>query len=361
MRLDILKELHPDLTKQSGFDLDADAIKELASMSAKLITGKISYDEVEEELIKKCGKDFFYREGNKRIVLVSTKSDYVVKIAKLPGWEGIENNVTEYYTTEWYHENSAYKRKRYAPYPLLLIGNDEFPGLIFIQEKYTEILEAAANELRLNRSLSKKKVEETLVNEIIKRGYGDMKIMLDEINEEFFTDDTPMVASATNYGLNPEGGMAIVDWGSFVPKDGYEARCPECGSPMIFEVESLAAITKSGKVTLAAENVRPKYVCVATMHDELGRHDMDTDEFYQRLRSGNDDIIMTAKEAEETLHEINISQIDEDSKFRKDGATYYLGKTPVIIEGNEVLKVYDEDGKYIGVGMTEDEEFVDFN
>ena len=97
------------------------------------------------------------------------------------------------------------------------------------------------------------------------------------------------------------------------------------------------------------------------MHDELGRHDMDTDEFYQRLRSGNDDIIMTAKEAEEALHEINISQIDEDSEFRKDGASYYLGKSPVIIEGYEVLKVYDADGKYIGVGMTEDEEFIDFN
>lgn len=363
MKLDlsILKELHSDVTKASGFKLDEAEMTELAEYSLNLITGKIGYDDVEKVIQEKCGKDYLYREGNKRIVLVSTKHDYVIKIAKLAGWEGIENNVTEYDTTEWYHTNSKHKRKRYAPYPIMLIGTEDYPGLVFIQEKYTEILESMANELRLSKTLSKKKVEDILINEIVDRGYTDMKEMLDEINEEFFTDDTPIVASATNFGFNPDGGIAIVDWGSIVPKDGHEARCPECGSPMVFEVESLAAISKAGKVTLAADTVRPKYVCVATYNEELDRHEMDTDEFYQRLRSGDPDVVMEASEADKALEEIHFSQINEDSEFTYEGKTYYLGKSSVIIENTEVLKVYDKKGNYIGVGMTEDGEYIDFN
>ena len=139
MKLDlsILKELHSDVTKASGFKLDEAEMTELAEYSLNLITGKIGYDDVEKVIQEKCGKDYLYREGNKRIVLVSTKHDYVIKIAKLAGWEGIENNVTEYDTTEWYHTNSKHKRKRYAPYPVMLIGTEDYPGLVFIQEKFT--------------------------------------------------------------------------------------------------------------------------------------------------------------------------------------------------------------------------------
>lgn len=357
MNLTKIKELHEDLTKQMGFNLSTEELQEMAQYSKDLITGKISYDEAEKELYDKCGKDFTYREGNKRIVLVSNHQNFVVKIAKLPGWEGIENNVTEYDTTEWYHENSKYKRKLYAPYPIMLIGTKEFPGLLFIQEKHTEILDAIANELKIKRNLSKKSLENKLIEEVIERGYTNMKQMVDEINEEFFTDDTPFVAAAGNFGLNSDETVSIVDWGSFVPKNGYEARCPECGSPMIFEVESLSAITKAGSATLAAESVRPKYVCVATAGDDLSRHEMDTDEFYQRLRSGDDDVIMTAEEAEKLLGEIHYSQINEDSEFIFEGKKYYLGKTSVIINGLEVLKVYDSEGEYIGYGMDESGEY----
>ena len=85
MKLDlsILKELHSDVTKASGFKLDEAEMTELAEYSLNLITGKIGYDDVEKVIQEKCGKDYLYREGNKRIVLVSTKHDYVIKIAKL--------------------------------------------------------------------------------------------------------------------------------------------------------------------------------------------------------------------------------------------------------------------------------------
>ena len=240
----------------------------------------------------------------------------------------------------------------------MIIGNDTFPGLIMIQEKHVETLDAVADNLRVQRNLNRKNVEEKIVGEVIGRGYWKFKDTLEKLADELFLDDTPLVAAAGNFGINSINGISLLDVGSAVPKNGYEARCPQCGSPMIFEVESLAALTKAGTATIAADKVKPKYVCVATMHDKLGRHDMDTDAFYQKLRNGDPSVIMTKAEAEVALKKIQISFIDENSKFTVDGKIYYLAKNTEIVNNIEILKIYDHNGEATGYGLDENHKYI---
>lgn len=322
-----------------GFNLDESEIRELANISLSLVTGAIHYTEAEHAIQKFCGTRFEYREGNKRIVLLSKHEGYVVKIAKMAGFEGLRDNLNEQETCIFMHEESKYAKMEYTPMAIATYSTQGYQGLIFVQEQHTEILEVIAEQI--HGAVSDKALLKKYVGAIAIEGYNALATMYTSLAEELFLSDAAIISAAANLSLNNKNPKttSMCDLGSVLPKSGYEARCPKCGSVMVYEVEPLSAFTSANNI-MDLNMISPVYRCLG---DDT--HTVDPNDFFSRLLSGDESVIMTAKEANVWLQK-NPQKVDSDDEEITDlyaaykGKTYYLGSNDVVDKGVTYRRMY---------------------
>lgn len=281
-----------------GFAMTPNDIMIMANISHQLLTSQLHYKDAETQIKNIVGNAFLYREGNKRIVIVSIHQRFVIKIAKLAGFEGIRDNLNEQTSCIFQNSASRFANMKYAPKIIAVYGTQEYPALVLVQEKHKEILEEIA------KSLGMRSNETTLVKEYVSTvcviGYPAVKKMLDNIASECFISDLPLVRSAANFSINESGGFAVLDWGSILPKNGFEVRCPKCKAPMAYHVEDADVFT-STQLMGDMNVIKPVYRCLANP-----AHEIDPDVFFSRLTSGDQTIIMPLQEAQAYM--LNLQQ-----------------------------------------------------
>lgn len=325
--------------QQCGFNLDESEIRQLANISLSLVTGSIHYTDAEEAIQKFCGTRFEYREGNKRIVLLSKHEGYVVKIAKMAGFEGLRDNLNEQETCIFMNEKSKYAKMGYAPLAIATYSTQGYQGLIFVQEQHTEILEVIAEQI--HGAVSDKALLKKYVEAIVIEGYNALATMNTSLAEELFLSDAAIISAAANLSLNNKKPKttSMCDLGSALPKSGYEACCPKCGSVMVYEVEPLSAFTSANNI-MDLNMISPVYRCLG---DDT--HTIDPNDFFSRIISGDESVIMTAKEANIWLQK-NSQKIaaagEEISTMHVEyrGKKYYLGSEDVIDSGITYRRLY---------------------
>lgn len=273
-----------------GFAMAPSDILIMANISQQLLAGTLHYKDAASQIKNIVGNAFVYREGNKRIVIVSIHQRFVIKIAKLSGFEGIRDNMNEQASCVFMNTKSKNAHMKYAPKIIAVYGTTDFPALVLVQERHKEIFEEIAKGLGMRSN------EQSLLREYISTvcviGYPTVKKMLDNIASECFISDLPLVRSAANFSLNESGGFAVLDWGSILPKNGFEVRCPKCKAPMAYHVEDPEVFTSA--VSMADMNViKPVYRCIANP-----AHEIDPDVFFSRLTAGDQTVLMPVQEAQ---------------------------------------------------------------
>ena len=342
-----------------GFNLDESEIRELANISLSLVTGAIHYTEAELAIQKFCGTRFEYREGNKRIVLLSKHEGYVVKIAKMAGFEGLRDNLNEQETCIFMNEKSKYAKMGYAPMAIATYSTQGYQGLLFVQEQHTEILEVIAEQIP--GAVSDKALLKKYVEAIAIEGYNALATMYTSLAEELFLSDAAIISAAANLSLNNKNPktMSMCDLGSVLPKSGYEACCPKCGAVMVYEVEPLSAFTSANNI-MDLNMISPVYRCLG---DDT--HTIDPNDFFSRLISGDESVIMTAKEANIWLQK-NSQKIaaaeEEISNMHVEyrGKTYYLGSEDIVDSGVTYRRLY-LNNRATNLYVSEDGDVVEVN
>ena len=316
---------NPQASSVCGFAMAPADIQTMASISYALLTGTLHYQQAEQQIKAIVGNAFVYREGNKRIVIVSQNQRFVIKIAKLAGYEGIRDNMNEQASCVFMNTQSKYRSMKYAPEILAVYGTDEFPALVLVQEKHKEILEDIARQLGMR--VSEKELIEHYIRTVCGIGYITVKKMLDSISEECFISDLPLIRSAANLSMNSLGSFAVLDWGSALPKNGFEARCPKCGAPMAYHVEEQSAFTTSLKYA-DMNTIKPVYRCIAN-----DAHEIDPDVFFSRLTAGDQTVIMSKQDAINYIAQMqqqkaqisNTQDMATAQTFPYNGINYYVG------------------------------------
>ncbi len=353
-------QIDTGVSKKFGVDISERMMVNLCELSENVVLGNMTYKEVIRELEDTYGKNYYIREGNQRLVLIPHDDEYVIKIAKLPGWESLTNNENEFDTFMKYHTLSVHRKKHYFPVPIYQIGTDEYTALVIVQERFQEIIEDIASKVKSSISSYEKRQEEIeskVSRLIVKQAYVHVAEMLEDLQEEFILDDVGIVSAAANFSFNNDGGWGINDGGNITWMGNYAPRCPECGAPLKFRMETQAALESADKA-LRSKSVRPTYVCVATAEDQVGAHVFSTEEIFQRMHDGDEDVIMTKKEA---LSEMKKLKRDEVSSKRVTirGEHYYKASKSVIFDNEEVWKLYDEDEDFTGAGINSDGDIID--
>lgn len=308
--------LNKQAAQAFGFNLSENEIIQLAEISHALVTGAIHYTDAEPRIKALVGTNFLYREGNKRIVLVSAAGGFVIKISKLAGFEGIRDNSNEQVSCIFNNEKAKYKNMKFAPIAIGTWGTNEFPGLVFVQQRHKEILEELAKNLKGNVGVSQDSLLRSYLQNVVHKGYTLLNRMITYIAEENFVSDLKIIGSAANLSINEADSFAVLDWGSILPKNGHEVRCPRCGAPMIYHMEDLESFTTSN--TLDLNTIKPTYRCVAE-----ASHEMDPDTFFNKLTSGDQTVIMTQQEAIQKIQAIKAGVNNNNGNFggQQDTAT----------------------------------------
>lgn len=328
----MLQQTYFDKAAADGwkFNLSESEIRQLAEISHALVTGALHYTEAEGKIRQMVGSNFLYREGNKRIVLVSVHGGYVVKISKLAGFEGIRDNSNEQISCLYNNGRAKYSNMKYAPQIIGMWGTNEFPGLVLVQQRHKEILEELAKNLPQEMGGgSQNRLLASYITNVVHKGYALLSKMITQVAEENFVSDLKIVGSAANLSINAQESFAILDWGSILPKNGYEVRCPRCGAPMIYHMEDLESFTTSNSLDLTT--IKPTYRCVAEP-----THEQDPDVFFNKLTSGDQTVIMTQQEAVAKIQQLKAgatmgttNNMGQDSPsmetFIHQGTTYQLG------------------------------------
>lgn len=353
-------QIDTGVAKKYGCDISERMMTDLCKLSEDIVVGNLSYKDAISQLEDTYGKNHYIREGNQRLVLIPHDDDYVIKIAKLPGWESLTNNENEFDTFMKYHTLSVHRKKHYFPVPIYQIGSEEHEALVIVQERFQEIIEDIASKVKSSISSYEKRQEEIeskVSRLIVKQAYSHVADMLNDLQEEFVLDDVGIVSAAANYSFNNDGGWGINDGGNITWLGNYAPRCPECGAPLRFRMETQAALESADKA-LRSKSVRPTYICVATEEDQVGAHVFSTEEIFQRMHDGDEDVIMTKKEA---LSEMKKLKRDEVSSKRVKirGEYYYKSSKSVIFDNEEVWKLYDEDEEFVGAGINADGDVID--
>lgn len=323
-----------------GFAMAPADIQTMASISYALLTGALHYQQAEQQIKSIVGNAFVYREGNKRIVIVSQNQRFVIKIAKLAGYEGIRDNMNEQTSCVFMNTQSKYRAMKYAPEIIAVYGTAEFPGLVLVQEKHKEILEDIARNLGM--AVSEQKILEKYIGTVCGAGYTIVKKMLDAVADECFISDLPLVRSAANLSMNSLGTFAILDWGSALPKNGFEARCTKCGAPMKYHVEEQSAFTSSATYN-DMNTIKPTYRCVAN-----DAHEIDPDLFFSKLTAGDSSVIMPVQEAINYINQMgqqraqtNTAQdIPTSQTFPYNGVNYYVGSATYNSTGGSFRRLF---------------------
>lgn len=340
------------------FNLGESEIRQLAEISHALVTGAIHYTDAEPRIKQLVGANFYYREGNKRIVLVSINQGYVVKISKLAGFEGIRDDANEQVSCVFNNEKAKYRNMKYAPVAIGTWGTSEFPGLVFVQEKHKEILEELAKGLAQdNMGGVQQRLLQAYLQKVVHKGYTLLSKMINNIAEENFVSDLKIIGSAANISLNEQGGFAVLDWGSILPKNGYEVRCTRCGAPMQYHMEDLESFTTSNTMDLNV--IKPTYRCMAEPS-----HEMDPDQFFNKLTSGDQSVIMPVQEAIQKAQQIQqgmynnnngaVNNNQQDTvtgeTFIHNGVTYNMGSMVHNTNQGQVRRLY-QNGQAMNFGV----------
>jgi hypothetical protein len=329
-----------------GFAMAPADIKVMAELSHQLLTGTKHYKQVEAEIKQLVSTAFVYREGNKRIVIVSTNQRFVIKIAKMAGFEGIRDNMNEQTSCTFMNNESKFKDMKYAPKVIAVYGTNEYPALVLVQEKHREIFEEIARGLGMH--VSEKSLIEAYTKGVCGTGYPTVKKMLDSIASECFISDLPLIRSAGNFSINELGAFAVLDWGSILPKKGYEVRCPHCKAPMVYEVEAQDTFINAEKL-IDMNVIKPVYKCIAN-----DSHILDPDTFFAKLTAGDQTVIMTLQEAQQYVAQLQQQKAQQavtntdaptQQQYNYNGQIMFVGSKPYPVNGIEYRRLFMSTGQ----------------
>ena len=254
--------------QQVGFDVrqHSNDIKNLLEIANGFMLGG-NQQELMRRLFDTFGDRFDFEEGNKRVVLVPNKNnkvdDFVYKINRYRGYEGILDNAKEYDNTEAAYMNHTWVRENLAfPRNLALIGDGNTDGLIEVQERVAEPMRMAAEQLGLDKqnitTLQATEIGAAFAKYFLVPRGVELDNYLLAVEKFMFIDDWHKRRSSKNIGINKMGKICMLDLGSCLYKYENEARC-SCGGILRYTPEDKNAVI--GTSIPNAHKVVAMYVC----------------------------------------------------------------------------------------------------